>query len=176
MSTETFYVVRGTILRNSKVAFTHGNLIRNKSQMLDKGWTQDDVDSSIARLIKSGHLAPATAETVTDVINNRPMKAPQAIADMSKINDDSTIENIDDQAPYVNNPNTPLGYDKRFLDAKSDHELRQIVKQAIPGVTQQQLDAMPRTQLEDILQSDRDKGRQAQATHNTVGGDIVPKT
>lgn len=174
-NTDTFYVVRGTILRHSKVAFRHGEIIRNKQRLLDNGWSSDDVDEELKRLIKTGHLAPATMETVQDVVNNQPMKAPQAIADMSTLNNQDIVDNIDDDAPYVNNPSTPLGYDPKFLAQKSERELRDIVKQAQPGVTQAQLDAMPRTQLEDILQSDRDKGRQAQATHE-LGGDVVPKT
>ena len=63
----------------------------------------------------------------------------------------------------------------QVLDQKSDHELRETVKQAIPGMSEEHLSNMGRSQLEDILQSDRGKGSSTQAEH-TLGGDITPAT
>lgn len=172
MSNEVFYVVKGTVLAQGKVLLTHNQVIRNQEQLHSVGITEP---AEIQRLIKLGTLVPSTVETVVDVQKNKVMTAPQAIGNAAAIGTSTKAERVDDDALFNNDSSTALGYDQRYLDQKSDHELRETVKQAIPGMSEEHLSNMGRSQLEDILQSDRGKGSSSQAEH-TLGGDITPAT
>ena len=172
MSNEVFYVVKGTIMSRGQTLLRHNQIVRNQEQLSAVGITEP---SEIQRLIKLGTLVPSTVETVVDVQKNKVMPAPQAIGNAAAMGTEGKAERIDDDALFVNDSTTPLGYDQRYLDQKSDHELRETVKQAIPGMSEEHLSNMGRSQLEDILQSDYGKKNQAQAEH-TLGGDITPKT
>ena len=174
MSDQTLYVVKGTILapHGRGIAFNPKEIIRNQEQ-----WTGRGLDAAlIPGMIKSGFLVPCTMETLPDASNSRLMKAPQAIADMSKMDgkDLGEVKDPDQDAPYNNDSTAVLGYDMKFLNAKDDQQLRDIVKQAIPGVTEGQLGGMSRAQMEDILTSQ--KGTGTKHVPNTPGGDVVPTT
>lgn len=181
MSNETFYVVKGTILGKAGIALANGTIVRSDSQVERAGIRKEE----IPRLIKQGFLAPATVETLADVKNAKAIKTPQLIdgtseEDMSthikKKVEDKALDEIDANAPFRNDPNNVLGYDEKYLAQKDDRELRETIKQAVPGFSDSQLDSMPRTQLVDILQSQRDTGPAEQVTHETPGGEITPKT
>ena len=172
MSNEVFYVVRGTVLAQGRILLTNNQVIRNQDQLSAVGITDP---AEIQRLIKVGTLVPSTVETVVDVQRNKVMTAPQAVSNSAAVGTSTKAEHIDDDALFNNDSSTALGYDQRYLDQKSDHELRETVKQAIPGMSEEHLSTMGRSQLEDILQSDRGKGTSPQAEH-TLGGDITPKT
>lgn len=191
MVASTLYVVKKMVLAPAAwramhptdlFAFVPNQVISNLSQVVDRGCASNSDEASrvMRSWIKDGVVIVADESTMQFARALRPANAPAELGvspertegKKAPYGPNDPMVRQEDLLAHHNNPNQPFGYDRKMLAEKSDDDLREMLRDAAPGVSD--IDKMPRTQLIDCLSYDHANHGDGFAA--PLGENELPKT